>query len=168
MPFDATLAGAAATSYIDVAAADAYFEGRLNADVWDALPDDTAKQKALMAATARLEQEKFAGLKLSVTQALKWPRVGVYDDDGRLYPQNAQPKELVAATCEQALVLLNAGSTDALALTGLEQFENIEIGDLNITPRAESPAAGFLQPQVMRWLRRLLLTSGGTSKLVRG
>ena len=167
MPFDSTLGGAAATSYIDVAAADAYFEGRLNTDAWDAL-DATGKQRVLMAATARLEQEKFAGLKLSVAQALKWPRVGVYDDDGRLYPQNAQPKELVAATCEQALVLVNAGTTDALALTGLEQFENIEIGDLNITPRAESPAAGFLQPQVMRWLRRLLLTSGGTSKLVRG
>lgn len=167
MPFDATLGGAAATSYIDVAAADAYFDARLNSDAWTAL-DNIGKQKALMAATARLEQEKFAGIKTSVSQALKWPRVGAYDDDNHLYPSNAQPKELIGATCEMALVLKNAGTSDPLSLSGLEQFKSIKIGELDITPRENVPPAGFLQPQVMRWLRRLLLTSGGTSKIVRG
>lgn len=167
MPFDSTLGGAAATSYIDVAAADAYFETRLNATAWTAL-DNAGKQKALMAATARLEQEKFVGLKLSASQALKWPRVGAYDDDGRLYPTDRQPKEIIAATCEQALVLINAGDSDILSLTGLEQFDSITIGDIDVTPRAEMPAAGFLHPQVQRWLRRLLETSTGTIKLGRG
>jgi hypothetical protein len=74
-----------------------------------------------------------------LAQALKWPRIGAYDDDGRLYPTTAQPKEVIGATCEQALVLVNAGTSDVLSLTGLEQFKSVKVGDLDITPQENVP-----------------------------
>ncbi len=81
----ATPKSASANSYITRANAQSYFDARLYVDAWtDAA--NTDKDKALAAATTRLDQEKWLGLPKTTTQALKWPRSGVenadYEDGG--------------------------------------------------------------------------------------
>ena len=167
MPLDATPGGPSANAYIDRARAALYFAARLNTSAWDAA-DQPTQEKALMAATARLEQESYRACKTAPGQALKWPRYGVEDDDGYLYDASTVPAPVVAATCELALHLLKAGTTDALASTGLEQFDHVAIGSIDITPSTGAPAAGALPPQVIRCLRKLRTTSASSVPVVRG
>jgi hypothetical protein len=166
MPIDPTPGGPAADAYLSVEDADAYFGARLNTSAWDAA-DVTTKETALKAATARLEQESYVGYRASSSQRLAWPRSGVCNDR-QLVDSSIVPPRVTNAACEMALTLLNAGSTDLYAPTGLEGFEHIAVGDLDITPREDAPSPGALPVAVRRWLRDWLLTSSGTSKLVRG
>jgi hypothetical protein len=147
-----------ANSYTDLAYAAAYFAGRMATGAWDAA-DDAARTRALVAATARLEQERYAGERASDTQALKWPRIDVFDDDGIAYASNAIPIPVQQACCEQALDLLNASGADLLGPTGLEAFSEISLGSIDITMRPAAPAGGALSPQVRRLLRGLLATA---------
>lgn len=165
-PLDATVGGANANSYVDRASAVVYFATRLVTAAWDAA-DQPTQERALMAATARLEQEEYVGCRASTGQALKWPRLDITDDDGTLLPTNAIPVPVARATCELALALLASGTTDALAPTGLEAFQSVSVGGLTVTPAATAPAAGALPPQVRRLLRRWLTTSTGTTRVVR-
>jgi len=167
MPLDATPGGVSANAYVDVAGAQAYFDRRLNVAAWTAA-DTPTKERALMAATARLEQETYVACKTAPGQALKWPRYGVEDDDTYLYSAAVVPVPVVAACCELALHLLNAGATDALAPTGLEQIAHVAIGSLDVTPSTAAPSAGALPPQVVRLLRRLRTTSASSLRVVRG
>lgn len=166
MPLDSTPGGASADSYCSVADADAYFGARLNTAAWDAA-DVATKEKALKAATARLEQEAYAGWRSGPPQRLAWPRHGIAID-GIMVDSFTIPAPVVNATCEMALALLNGGSTDFYAPTGLEGFARVAVGDLDITPRQDGPAPGALPVAVARWLRGLRALGDGTTKLYRG
>ena len=94
LTLDATVGGVAANAYADRAAANAYFEGRPGSEAWTAATDVSGgtREQALVAATSRLEQERYKGMKISSTQRLQWPRSGTYDPDGFLYPLTAIPR----------------------------------------------------------------------------
>jgi hypothetical protein len=177
---DATVGGAAANSYADQASANSYFEGRRNADAWTAASSTAGgeRDQALVAACARLEQEAYAGYRSTLTQALRWPRRYVVDPDPPVggtaldtspvgyYLSDAQvPVAVKRAQYELALHLLNYGATDPLAPTGLEQFDSLSVGAIDLTPAAQ--VAGALPPQVLRLLRPLLLSAPGTVRLRR-
>lgn len=163
---DATPGGTAANSYTDRASADAYFDGRLFADAWTGQPT-AQRDLALIAATARLEQEGYVGRVASTTQALRWPRVGAVDEDGMSIDATTVPRAVQRACAELALYLLGS-STDPLAMSGLEAFRSIAIaGAIDFTLRDDRPNAGDLPPQVARLLRGLR-TTGGQTRLVRG
>ena len=122
--FDSTVGGATANSYVAVTAADDYFTAHLEGSFWTAL-STAQKQAALVQATNRLDMEVYAGLPTDVTtpQRLQFPRKymmsrDIYFNDaatatrtvtitytmGNSYlPDDAIPKELADATCEQAL-----------------------------------------------------------------
>lgn len=75
-----TIGGKDSNSYVSVAEADAYFAKRLNADAWEAAPEDS-RAKALILATSYIDQIGFTGKKASTDpqdsdsyQALEWPR----------------------------------------------------------------------------------------------
>src|SRR5690606_40361313 len=84
-----------ANSYVTLEEADAYVAALAgpSARAWEQLNED-AKKRALLTATRRLDQEEYAGRKASSTQALKWPRVGVRDEDGRTYPSDVIPEPI--------------------------------------------------------------------------
>lgn len=166
MPLDATIGGASSNAYCDASRAQLYFDTRLNTAAWDAAIAAT-RDKALMAATARLEQERYVGYKASSAQALAWPRQYVEDKDGSLYASSAMPTPVVAAVCELALHLLNGGTTDVLVPSALEQFDAVSVGPLDITPRKDAPAAGSLPPQVVRCLAGLFAIPPGVTRLAR-
>ena len=167
---DATIAGASSNSYVTRAQANAYFDGRVDASAWTALPDvdGGARDQALVAATSRLDQELYAGQrsKYIVEQRLKWPRTDTYDDDGYLYPWDSIPRQVQEATFELALWLLQ----DPTRLTSnpLNQFAAIAVGVITLTPREAETNPHLLPPQVVRLLRGVRLGGSGQPRLIRG
>ena len=164
--FNATPSGAASNSYVSVEDAQAYFDGRLNVGPWTAA-NQLTKETALVAATARLEQESFRGWRFDDAQRLKWPRDGVIDEDGVAFAPAVIPDRVKFATCELALHMLTAGTTDTQAPTGLEAFKALSVGSIELTLRDFPETPGGLPATVVRWLRGLLASSGGI-RLVRG
>jgi len=166
MALDATVKGPNSNSYVLQADANTYFADRLNADAFTTAPTGT-KDKALVSATRRLEAEEFFGTKTSNAQALKWPRQDVRNQDtGDAYDPDAIPQPIKLATFELALYLLLQGSSDPFQDSGLEAFDNVAVGSLDVTPN-KSFKAGMLPAHIARYLRGLSLSAGGV-RLMRG
>lgn len=164
---DATPGGAAANSYVSVADAQAYFDARMHVSAWTNATTPN-KELALCAATARLEQEGYTGWRYSDAQRLKWPRDGAKDEDGVVFGPADVPDRVKFATCELALHMLAAGTTDTQAASGLEPFAALSVaGSVDLTLRDIAPAPGALPTPVVRWLRPVLATRASV-KLVRG
>lgn len=83
-------------SYIALADAETYFNERLNADAWDDSEDDD-KKRAIIMATAAIDNLNFTGEKTDTDQTLQFPR---FDD-------SSIPTEIEQATYECALSLLD-------------------------------------------------------------
>jgi hypothetical protein len=138
-----------ANSYCDEDFAADYFDGRLNAGAWSA--DPALQPTALVMATMRLEQEKYKGTRSTQTQALKFPRIGVTDDDGVALNPDVVPVDVKRATCELALAMLAAGTGDITAGTGLEQFKSLAVSSIRLDlrdPIASKSDAPGLYPVV--------------------
>lgn len=103
MALDTTIGGVNADSYVSIADADAYHANRGLADAsWKTLAPGI-KEGALRKATQYLDATyKFCGIKITRTQALRWPRYNVWID-GYMVNYNELPKYLIAACCELAL-----------------------------------------------------------------
>lgn len=100
LTLDATVGGAAATSYVDLAWALEYFENLLSYPRWAAIADDDTRKRALNTATNLLDRLKFWGTRKTTEQALEFPRVYLPTSDGLTIPRAVQ-----VATVEFALVL---------------------------------------------------------------
>jgi hypothetical protein len=82
-----------ANSYISVAVADAWHEERETSG-WFAL-SAAKKEAAVIKATEFVDiAYTWAGTIKSNAQALGWPRVGAYDNEGRLIPSDEVPAQL--------------------------------------------------------------------------
>eukprot|EP00919_Chromeraceae_sp_WS-2016_P031558 GHVR01074593.1.p1 GENE.GHVR01074593.1~~GHVR01074593.1.p1 ORF type:complete len:198 (-),score=19.10 GHVR01074593.1:374-967(-) len=66
-------------SYASVAEANFYFTDRMDATSWDSATD-AVKAKALVSATRQIDGESFVGAAVSATQALSFPRHGMFHD----------------------------------------------------------------------------------------
>jgi hypothetical protein len=163
MPLDATVGGPSSNSYLTRAAAAEYFERRLRTSARDGA-DGTDQDLALMTAASRLDQEEFEGYRSTNEQAMKFPRSGTTDADGRTYASDAIPQPVKDAQCELALLLLE---TDALKQSRLSNFTSLKIGPLEIVPK-QPQSNGSLPAQVVRLLAHLLASSPGTIRMVRG
>lgn len=160
---DATVKGAAANSYATVAEVQSYVDGRGNAAAWTGATNPEREQ-AVVWATQRLEQETFNGYRTTTTQALKWPRSGVENEDGCVMSAEVIPVALKYALAEVALSLLAAPAQ--LEPSGLEGFNKIQVGPLAVEVRQPQPAGG-LPAAAMRWLTNLWSGGAGTVALVR-
>lgn len=134
------------------------------ARAWEALDDD-AKKRSLLTATIRLDQEGYAGRKASPTQALKWPRVGARDEDGRPYPVDVVPGVVKDAQIELAIGF--DGTSDPSGPGELDAYSAVKVGPLTVNLR-DAPKPGALPAQVRRLLAHVLTTGGGMIRLVRG
>lgn len=168
---DATVGGAKANSYVTQDEADAYFEGRLNADAWLAAAFPV---EALIHATRIIDLLEFEGTPVNplngtssgTTQALKFPRYSVDDDAGWVWEPTVIPQPVKDATCEAALWLLNQGDTDPTQPTGLEGFENVQVGALNVTPR-QTYDADDLPSYIRKILAPVLRAGRNNNRLYR-
>jgi hypothetical protein len=105
-------------SYVTVTEADRYFEDRLDAAAWTEASEDQ-KRQSLITASLMLNDYKWVGTAVSESQALAWPREGVYHEPKLGYeielPETV-PSRIISATYELAYHLLN--NDDLLDDTG--------------------------------------------------
>lgn len=102
-------------SYIDVTDADTYFDDAIHASAWEDSTSDI-KAKALVTATRMMDRQDWNGTKYqdAPTQVLDWPRSGLFDSEGNALSETVVPQEILDATCELALALVqNSGLQDS-------------------------------------------------------
>lgn len=161
----ATPGAANANSYALVAEGDTYWGDRANGSAWTGSTADQKKQ-ALIQATDRIDEEQFTGsptnpltgTSTGTTQALKFPRVDVQDEEGWTYQDNVIPVCIKEATLELARCI-RAGEYIP-ADTGLEGFEEVQLGPLKVRPR-HARKGGALPEVVARKIRHLVLYPTG-------
>lgn len=184
MAIDATVGGATSNAYCLASDGDAYFAGRLFASAWTNATQQQ-KEAALIYATTLLDREKWVGTKgsttvSSYTQALAWPRrwapslefdqqedyIAEYFVDLTVayYSSLVIPQPIIRATCELALALLQAGTTDPFVDANgtrnikREKVDVIETEYLDVQQRTRGLG---LFPQVIALIAPLLRTQSG-------
>jgi len=175
---DATIGGASANSYLTLTAAQEIIDGFvMDADVtaWASATIDQ-KNRALFTATQRLDRERFLGARATDTQALQWPRTGVRKPDTYIntyavgfpfrittdyFTDTEIPTQIQYAQTVLAVFLHN--NTDALGLSGLEDYKNVKIGSLDVTPNVGFGAVGAdkVPPLMERYLTGLRISGPG-------
>ena len=159
MPFDATAGAATANSYASVAEADAYLAVRGDTSTWTALTTGE-KESKLQWAAIYIDTLTFKGTRSTSTQALQWPRIGVWDRDG--FEVDGIPQALKNAQAEMAFQLIANDWTQGL---GPVTNETLSVGSISLgreTHRAfPAPVLALLRPF-------LASIPGASGRLVRG
>ncbi len=147
----ATAGSASANSYITLTDANAIIDGLVVDDdvaAWiaDSTSDDY-RNRALFTAAVRIDRERFLGARATDTQALQWPRTGVRKPDTYVntyavgfpfrittdyFTDTEIPDQVKKAQVILAVYLNN--NKDGLGLSGLEDFSNLQVGSINVTP----------------------------------
>lgn len=142
-----------ANSYATVSEADAYFSDSLHGDDWLAIEDQDRKQNALIRATAVLDSEvhrvgAWYGSKVASTQALSYPRTGVFTADGDAVGSTSVPTGIKQAVIEIArLIATNPAIVD---YTGGET--GVSLGSTSVTyahPQGNVGGSPYLTTAVM-------------------
>jgi hypothetical protein len=174
----ATPGAANANSYLTLAEAQAIIDGFVqDADVqhWGSGNTDS-RNRALFTATQRLDRERFLGARATDTQSLQWPRTGVRKPDTYIntyavgfpfrittdyFTDTEIPTQIQYAQTVLAVFLHN--NTDALGLSGLEDYKNVKIGSLDVTPNVGYGAVGAdkVPPLMERYLTGLRISGPG-------
>jgi len=174
MAIDATIGGVSANSYVTMAEAVAYFGDRSPATDWDAATNPE-REDALLSAARRLDQERFSGRPRNplngrssgTTQAMKWPRQGVVDDEGWAFLDTVIPDAVKRAQMELAYLLLGSSGGNFFADSGLGGFNSVQVGPISIDVR-HSERDGRLPDHIRRDLAPLLTGSAANVTLHRG
>ena len=180
---DATAGDASANSYITLSDAQAIVDGMVeDADVtaWASATDDQ-KNRELYTATQRLDRERFLGARATDTQALQWPRTGVRKPDTYVntyatgfpfrisddyFTDTEIPDQVKRAQVVLAVYLNN--NKDGIGLSGLEDFKNVQIGSLNVTPdKTGAVGADRVPPLLERYLTGLRISGPGNIAIKR-
>ncbi len=180
---DATAGGASANSYITLAEADAFVEAMVlgtDANKWGSGNTDS-RNRALTAAAQRLDRERFLGARATDTQALQWPRTGVRKPDTYVntfstgfpfrisddyFTDTEVPDQVKRAQIELAVYLHS--NKDGISLGGLEDFKNVKIGSLDVTPdKTGAVGADRIPPMVERYLTGLRISGPGNIAIKR-
>jgi len=180
----ATVGGASSNSYLTLADATAIIDGFVeDADVqhWGSGNTDS-RNRALFTATQRLDRERFLGARATDTQALQWPRSGVRKPDTYIntysvgfpfritadyFTDTEIPTQIKYAQAVLAAYLHN--NTDGIGLSGLEDFKNVQVGSLNVTPNLGFGAVGIdkIPPMVERYMTGLRISGPGNFSIRR-
>ena len=180
---DATAGGASANSYLTLSDAQDIVDGMVeDADVtaWASATTDQ-KNRALYTATQRLDRERFLGARATDTQALQWPRTGVRKPDTYVntyatgfpfrisddyFTDTEIPDQVKRAQVVLAVYLNN--NKDGIGLSGLEDFKNVQIGSLNVTPdKTGAVGADRVPPLLERYLTGLRISGPGNIAIKR-
>ena len=132
-------------SYVDLTAAQSYFQGRLYADAWDKA-DELTQIKALKSATRAVDRLPFGGRKKDLLQARAFPRLG----------QPFVPTEVKHAVCEEALTLLERGNSERRRLQ-LEGVVSFKIGKTSESFQAGQQGQAVKPPTLLSQEARDLL-----------
>lgn len=122
-----TAGSASANTYVSIDTAVTYFSERLHTSTWLAASLENRKA-ALIWATRVLDYSvDWVGKAKTSTQALRWPRSGVYTQDSVAVSSSAIPVFVVYATCELAAQLVDG---NRFADVGSKGYRQMKVGDL--------------------------------------
>jgi len=174
---DATVGGASANSYLTLNDANDLIDGLVQNDdvtAWASATDDQ-KNRALYTAAQRIDRERFLGARATDTQSLQWPRTGVRKPDTYIntyavgfpfrittdyFTDTEIPDQVKKAQAELAVYLNN--NKDGLGLSGLEDYKNVKIGSLDVTPNNYgATGADRIPPMVERYFTGLRISGPG-------
>lgn len=174
---NATVGAADANSYLTLAEAQAIVDGLVEDDdvvAWGTATTDQ-KNRALFTATQRIDRERYLGARSTETQALQWPRTGVRRPDTYIntysvgFPFRIQtdyftddeiPSQIQEAQVILAVYLNN--NKDGIGLSGLEDFNNVSIGNINVSTNRYGPVgADRIPPMVERYMTGLRISGPG-------
>lgn len=181
-----TVGDAAANSFVSTAEADTYLDARLNADAWTGEGDDDQKARALIGATQIISLLLYKGERSSGTQRLSWPRqwapnpdaptseadptVTVLTDSIVVYfATDVIPQRIKDATCELALELLKAGTSDPTTTDDTKNITRLVAGpvEIDFADSLARPQGLSRFPSVLPILTPLLSASNGGLRVVR-
>ena len=179
----ATAGSATANSYLTLTDANAIIEGLVEDDdvtAWSSATDDQ-KNRALYTSTIRIDRERFLGARATDTQALQWPRTGVRKPDTYVntyavgfpfristdyFTDTEIPDQVKRAQAILAVYLNN--NRDGLGLSGLEDFSNVQVGSVNVTPNFYgSVGADRVPPLFERYFTGLRISGPGNISIKR-
>jgi len=180
---DATTGSASANSYLTLSDAQDIVDGMVEDDdvtAWGTATDDQ-KNRALYTATQRLDRERFLGARATDTQALQWPRTGVRKPDTYVntyatgfpfrisddyFTDTEIPDQIKRAQVVLAIYLNN--NKDGIGLSGLEDYKNVKIGSLDVTPdKFGAVGADRVPPLLERYLTGLRISGPGNIAIKR-
>jgi len=145
-------------SYATVEEAVAYFDDRLDVAAWTSASEDQRRQ-SLITATGILDDLEWAGVAVSDSQSLAFPRIGNYFDPkiGTIVEMpTTTPKVIQRATFEVAYHLLNNdGLLDDTGTVKAINIGNISLNDVRNASR--------IPGHVMRMIRPLLNNRGAST-----
>lgn len=168
MPLITTPGASDANSYVSVSDASEYFRLSYNRTAW-ANAGSSDKERALAEATRVLDTYvKWFGSIASDSQALRWPRIGVLDPDGRNIPDNTIPKSIQNLTCEMAYQILSNSGFDVTE----NDIDRVKIGPIDINFDMNQKSNGFnksIRDAIAFWgiLTMPSSSSFTTAKLIR-
>ncbi len=152
----ATPGAADANTYLTLSDAQDIIDGLVENDdvvAWGTATTDQ-KNRALYTATQRLDRERYLGARATDTQALQWPRTGVRKPDTYIntyavgfpfrittdyFTDTEIPQQVKEAQATLAVYLNN--NKDGIGLSGLEDYKNVKIGSIDVTPNQYAQAA---------------------------
>jgi hypothetical protein len=149
-----------ANSYVTLSDANSYFDTRLHGAVWTSASDDN-KNRALIWATRLIDATvRFTGQKTNPSQALEWPRTGMFDRDETAISASTIPDLLKVITCEVALTLLSSDrlQESEAAVAGLSSLRAGPV-TLNFKDAIPAPAAvseGIYRMFIFSWIWRVI------------
>lgn len=174
-PFDSTVGGAAANSYVSVAAAESLLQAlpvSPGVTEWLAFTD-TQKEQTLVAATFTLDALSWVGHICNCEQKLQWPRY--YRYDCRFSASSVIPDEILLATAYLAASMgvdggftaIQSGGSSTASTADLEPFDEVEIGPIRVKMKEDvtygdemTTAIGLIPPFVADLIRRFLNAFG--------
>ena len=174
---DATVGGANANTYLTLSDANAIVDGLVEDNdvvAWSTATDDQ-KNRALYTAAQRLDRERYLGARATDTQALQWPRTGVRKPDTYIntyavgfpfrittdyFTDTEIPDQVKKAQAILAVYLNN--NKDGIGLSGLEDYKNVKIGSIDVTPdKYGAVGADRIPPIIERYLTGLRISGPG-------
>lgn len=168
----ATAGATTANSFATQAEGTTYCDARLNSSAWTSAAT-ADKDRALIEATRELNVLTWAGLTVTTTQALAWPRQYVTNPDsptGDYVDSTIVPQRLKDATTELALQFLIAGTTDLAALDATQGVIRKRVDVLETEwAKPYERAKGLARfPRVLDLIKPFLVTTGNSVPLVKG
>tara|TARA_R100000655_G_scaffold2127_1_gene8874 strand:+ start:812 stop:1378 length:567 start_codon:yes stop_codon:yes gene_type:complete len=181
----ATVGSASANSYITLSDANAIVEGLTPDDdvkAWEAgSTSDDYRNRALYTACQRIDRERFLGARADDTQSLQWPRTGVRKPDTYIntyavgfpfrittdyFTDTEIPDQIKKAQVVLAVYLQN--NPTGIGLSGLEDFKQVNIGSMNVTPNFYgSVGADRVPPMFERYFTGLRISGPGNVAIKR-
>lgn len=145
-----------ANAYAEVALVSQYAEDYLEApSEWTALPL-SIQERHIRVATRYLDAQfgnAWRGSRTSGDQALDWPRIGVYDNDGRKLDSDALPSALEQACAQFVIEALAGDLLPNLETSGRVTRKREKLGALE---EETSYEAGFVEGKVYQLALGLL------------